>query len=514
MEFQRSIASASLLLALAVGGALRWTPAEAVADLRPRPDALEYEEAARSLLAGRGYTLPIAGELQPPRYPAGMSLAIAPVLWASGGQPGSGRLVVWLAALATLAGVWRLVRPVAGTIGALVAALVVASSPAHVSWSKAVMSDVPAAAVVTWLACMAVGGEAARSPWRAALFGVAVGASSLVRLSLPLIALPLVLVRCRHGRDGAACVAGIVLGLVPVLAMNAVSFGAPWRTGYDYWVRWPSFDVHAAFAPPFGATQGNVPAYLRLLAGRGSLYSPAVALCALLGAVVAWRAGSARRRTAVAALGVILATLGVYAAYFWQSERFVLPIVPMAATLAGLAVGDGVGWLVRGPLLVALGAGVAITVATPGVFDPPDRNLHEVETLTALQQATPPDAVILARTSVLLAERYLRADGADRIWVSIDADQHLQVLHLRGEDPESRPGGRWIEPAVASVGDMDRTAAMLARHLAAGRRAFIVAQPNSHLPFMGALDQTLHTRFALRPAGTAGPYRLLEIAPR
>src|SRR5262245_59868404 len=148
---RRWFAFAGLAVALALGLALRAVAPATIEDLRPRPDALEYEEAARNILAGRGYSLVIEGSPYSPRYPFGFSLLLVPVFWLWDAGPGSGVVLVLACALATIAAAWRLSRDAAGPFAGSVAAVLVAASPVHVRWSRVVMSDVPAACATTWL---------------------------------------------------------------------------------------------------------------------------------------------------------------------------------------------------------------------------------------------------------------------------------------------------------------------------------------------------------------------------
>src|SRR5262249_48917693 len=73
-SMRRALGWLGLVIALAAGTAVRWTPPGDVEDLRPRPDALEYEEGARNLAAGEGYCLIMDGGCYPPRYPPGFSM--------------------------------------------------------------------------------------------------------------------------------------------------------------------------------------------------------------------------------------------------------------------------------------------------------------------------------------------------------------------------------------------------------------------------------------------------------
>ncbi|MBM4246013.1 MAG: hypothetical protein FJ148_19800, partial [Deltaproteobacteria bacterium] len=172
----RLVQAAALCAVLLLAALLRWTPADRVADLRPWPDALEYEEVARSLYAGRGYLLWIGGDAYPPRYPPGTSLLIAATMPLAGTVSGAGIVAVLACALAAVAGTYVLAAMAGGTVSGLVAALLLALSPLHVQWSRAVMSDVPASAAVVWLAVGVLALLARRArPATWLLLGVACG---------------------------------------------------------------------------------------------------------------------------------------------------------------------------------------------------------------------------------------------------------------------------------------------------------------------------------------------------
>lgn len=493
---------------------LRDVPLAAVEDLRPRPDALEYEHAAANLLHGDGFRLRIAGTTQPPRYPPGLSLLIAPALWGAGEAPGAGVRAVQVTAMLAVLGAGALAYSAGGLLGAVVAAAIVAGSPAHASWSKAVMSDVPAAAVAAVLALAATSDPGA-SMGRAIVLGLGVGLSSLLRVSLGVCLLPLVLCAGLPRRHLAAALIGVGLGVLPGLLENAHLFGSPWMTGYDYWVGEPVFDRAFALAPPPDAVQGNVAFYAGLLAGFGRLYPLGVAGAVLLGfAVATWRGGGARR-LAMLALGVVLAMAAIHAPYRWQSERFVLPLLPLLAATAGVAVGPLAPAVVRVVAVAGLALGAHNLWTTPDVYAAPDRNLHEVQMLRDVAKLTPPNAAILARTSVILFERFLRPPGSDRVWLPLGEDQHLAALRsLQRVSLEDTPSGRWIARAIDMPFEPDRIAADLMRFLDAGRPVFMVAQPTGHLEFARPLDTLLRARFVITRAGAAGPFALLRLTAR
>ncbi|MBU6281333.1 hypothetical protein KGQ64_03745, partial [bacterium] len=87
---------AALAVALLAAFLLGRVSPEQVADLKPRPDAVEYEEAARGLLRGDGTSLRIDGRRFAPRYPPAMSWAVAGAMRLAGERPGSGAVVALL----------------------------------------------------------------------------------------------------------------------------------------------------------------------------------------------------------------------------------------------------------------------------------------------------------------------------------------------------------------------------------------------------------------------------------
>src|ERR1700730_17897776 len=103
-----TLARIGLGLVLLVGALARWTWPVDVQDLRPRPDALEYEEAARNLATGEGYCLILDGERYPPRYPPGFSALLVAAMWFTKGEPGAGIWVVLASALVGIIATWAL----------------------------------------------------------------------------------------------------------------------------------------------------------------------------------------------------------------------------------------------------------------------------------------------------------------------------------------------------------------------------------------------------------------------
>jgi 4-amino-4-deoxy-L-arabinose transferase-like glycosyltransferase len=513
----RLVGWGGLLLALAIGAAVRFTPLAQVEDLRPRPDALEYEEAARTLVEGDGYALILDGGRYPPRYPPGFSLLIAPVMWLTDGRHGAGVWVVLVAALAGIAAVWAIGRLTGGPWSAATAALLLACAPLHVRWSRAVMADVPAATLVT---LVALGGllalrRAARAPAWFAL-GALAGAASIVRPACVVIVFPLaVLVLARRQlRNAVALAAGVVAGVAPLELYELVRFGSPLASGYGYWAPADYFAWRYVFGPPAaGGEGGNLVFYLRQLVGLVALYPWPIALLAAAGFALALRRRGAPRRLAWLTAGTAVALLALHLPFFWQWDRFLLPLLPLVLALAALCVGAGA----PGRLRIAGAALVAVALAgawlTPSAFDPPDPPTEEVAALRAIAARVERDAALIARADVLLVSRLFH-DDTDRLWMPIERCEHRALIRagaLRpyaAEEPQT-----WVWDAVGPPFDPATLEAGIRALLAAGRPVYFAPILGNQTPLVAEVHRLLATRFALRPAPTTTATGLVRVLP-
>ena len=227
------LAAPLLALALSLGPLAMIEPRPL--NRQPSPDAQEYADAARHLAAGEGYVVTIRrGEVQPPRYPPGFSLALAPFALAgpypANVQLGS-KLVAMLYLVVTLVAAWV----VAGPLAAAVAVALVGSSPFAVRYASLVMSDAFAAA----LSVAALALVHRPTTRRLAGAGLLAGALVLVRLS-GVLTLAAVLASTLVGRvdprGRLAVVAGGLLGVALLALQQWWTFGNPLITGYQYWL--------------------------------------------------------------------------------------------------------------------------------------------------------------------------------------------------------------------------------------------------------------------------------------
>jgi 4-amino-4-deoxy-L-arabinose transferase-like glycosyltransferase len=519
---QRPLHALPLLAVLVLALLLRHTTAAQVEDLRPWPDAIEYEEAARSLAEGRGYLLWMGGDAFPPRYPPGLSVLIAASLPLVGDDLGAGIWVVLASALAAVAGTYLLGRRVAGPACGLVAALLVAVSPLHVQWSQAVMSDVPASAAVVWLTLGVVVLLRRDGPalsWLA--LGVAAGLAASIRYAvLAVVASACVLVLlaasrplARRLRDLAALLAGTGIGVVPMLVLNHALFGDALQDGYAYWVQHDLASAgYVLSARPSGAPS-NAWFYARLLLGGGALYPPSAAALLPLGAWCAARGGATRRAAGALAALVLGALLALHLPFFWQWDRFVLPVLPLLAVVMALPFADGTPPWLRAAAALLVVVTLVLVAADEEQLAAPDPPAYDVQTLRRIAAIAEPNAAVIARSHPVFVARVLRG-ATDRVWVPLQADAHgveigqARLAPLR-RDP--RAGG-WIRPAIRLPFRVERALATVEALCAEGRPVYLSTQLEGHVGVLPALVAALQRRFGLTEVLPADPYAVYRVA--
>ena len=426
-----------LVVALATGAAVRWTLPGDVEDLKPRPDALEYEEAARNLASGQGYSLVLDGGHYPPRYPPGFSLLLVPAMWLTGGEHGAGVWMVLASALAGIACLWAIGLRVGGAASATAAALLLALAPLHVRWSRAVMSDVPATTVTT---ALALGGLAAlgRGPGAWFALGLAAGLAALLRSTCTLLALPLAGMLVAD--PGARRAPGGVSPRSPPGSGSACCRSRPttccasgrrWPTGITTGSASSSSRGRTSCGVPTGGTDPNLVFYARQLAGGGALYPWPIAILAAAGCVLGVRrprSGPRPRRArrgdgAGPPRGVPAVLLAVG------------PVPPAARAARPRARRVPLGTGSPGWLRVAAGGLIASRCRSRssrvGAFAPPDRPPDlEVAGLRAIAARVEPNAVLIARSNVMLVAR-LYHDATERLWLPVDRCEHRALIRER-----------------------------------------------------------------------------------
>jgi len=305
---------------------------------------------------------------------------------------------------------------------------------------------------------------------------------------------------------------GVGAGLLPIAFYDAVRFGSPWDSGYAYWVIADYFDWRYVLGPPVGGgSTGNLGFYLAQLAGFGTLYSPWAAAAIVAGTIVGLRRAGPARLVVVVTLGTALVLSVTYVPFFWQWDRFLLPVLPLGMVVAALGVGESG----PRPLRLASAALMAITVTsavrTPQAFAPPDLPLGEVTALRAIAASVEPNAVVVAEAEPLLVARLLRGD-TDRQWIALAPSEHQQVVRTFRRRPYgTAPPPVWIHQLPEPPADVEALTALVVRMLAEGRPVYfaVVRVPVSER--VSRQGGGLAARFGFRPPVSGLPVELRRL---
>lgn len=341
-------------------------------DLGPYPDAVEYFAQARSLFEHGNTLIQIGYDHLPSRYPAGYPVLMLPWLSALPHEPvlapfRTNQTIGLLALLGCFAFYFRIGSPLLGGV----AALLLATQPAFITYGRANMSDLAGAVAAVFAFALAYLGLHSRRRWPIYAAAVVLGLSLSIRSQLLfcaplLISMALFPISRSRGWWFLHCAFVLIfffLAASPFFVMNTLLFGHPLKTGYDFWV--PFFTSKTA---PFSLH--NVPPQAACLwaeasaswdqfrvahlFGTGTYFVPAFVLLALTGLFFCPLKRSL--------LGVFLGGvtfLVVTITYFFVDGRFYMPVqfllVALAAPSVGWALmGNGRGWryLPRAAILV------------------------------------------------------------------------------------------------------------------------------------------------------------------
>lgn len=355
-----------LLLATALVGVSLLVVRAPPLEQQPQPDSTEYAESAQRLAHGLGYTTTVLDQgnhppgANPPRYPIGYPLTLAPFTLV-GHYPDNVQLGAKLITVALVVIVAWAAFESGGPWAGLIAVAVVGASP-FVRWSAAfILADALSAALAVALLPL-VRRHGARAAYAAGLlagFGVAVRLSAVGVL----VALLVALTGWNRLRAGLAALPS----LTGLAVQQQLAFGAPWRTGYDYWL--PGLQAYTLRAVTAGAGLGDGPGLFRdrldgtlatwachgcgavgpfhsfpnwlfyplVLAGIFWIFTPP--LLALVGLATA--AATANTPVGRLVIATAVAQLLLFLPYFYQSARFLAPAALMltvlsATTLAAL----------------------------------------------------------------------------------------------------------------------------------------------------------------------------------
>jgi len=152
-------------------------------ELWPMPDAVEYAAIAVNLDRGLGPVLHFGGISYPCRYTIGYPLILAAAYPLLGYKPERFCLVTALTALIAIAGLYILTLWAFDRPSAILAGLLLATSPHFIGLSTCVVSDVPALAVVVLAVLAFLYAEEKESLVASLLCGLLAGLAATIRVT-------------------------------------------------------------------------------------------------------------------------------------------------------------------------------------------------------------------------------------------------------------------------------------------------------------------------------------------
>ena len=349
-------------------------------DLGPYTDAVEYFAQANSILKEGAPTIQIGNDKLPSRYPPGYPILMIPWLKF---LPHNGILAPFRTnetiGLLLLAGTFifyfAIGRPLAGGL----AALLVATQPSFITFSRSSMSDLSAGAVTLLAFALVYLGFAWRRRWLIYFAAVVLGLSLCIRPQLVFMA-PLLIGMALFPANESwtrwfihCCFVLVVFALAasPYFILNTLEFGYPLKTGYEFWV--PALaDKRAAFS------LHNVPPQVALiwseitaswdqfqvanLFGTGTYVVPAFIFLSALGL-----AFIRVRQFEISALLAASVYVVAIVTYTYVETRFYIPIFFLLVALAVLPAEWAVGQALKGRFSIwAVGALAVFLLACIG----------------------------------------------------------------------------------------------------------------------------------------------------
>ncbi len=320
-------------------------------DLGPYPDAVEYFAQANSILKEGRPTIQIGYDKLPSRYPPGYPVLMLPWLKVLSHKGilapfRTNQTIGLLLLVGCFALYLRIGRPLAGGL----AALLLATQPAFVTYSRSSMSDLSCAAAAVLAFALAYCGFASRRRWPIYCAAVVLGISLSIRPQLLFFAPLLISMALFPAFRSRAhwllhCVLVILtfaLAASPYFILNTLEFGHPLKTGYDFWVPWFTqqqrlFSVHNV-PQQLGMIWSEVTASwnqfgVSNLFGTGTYVVPAFVLLSLVG-LAFLQFGRFEFSALLAGTVFFVATT----TYHFVDRRFYMPFFILLVALAVLPV--------------------------------------------------------------------------------------------------------------------------------------------------------------------------------
>ena len=419
----------------------------------PSADAEEYAATAVNLDRGLGPVLHFGGISYPSLHPIGYPLILAAAYPLLGHRPQRLCIVTALTALIAIAGLYILTLWAFDRPSAVLAALMLATSPDFLRLSTYVMSDVPALAVVVLAVLAFLYAEGKESLVGCALCGLLVGLAVIIRITNGAIIAGMLaatlLVRPRRLQFGRVMAFAIGFIAFPGFQawVNLHYLGSIFSNGYVFWMP----DIYSSMFTPFKLSylfvpvdttyrHGNLVAHAIEMLGldgllgqldvssmveplthaRYAFYPFPVAVFAGLGVFLAMRrkGNATTKRAAYLGLGFLAALLLIYLPYLDPDPRFILPalfIVFAAASWGLVSANRGLKWGWAGFAVIALDvvlAGAIVVETGSRLASPaPLRSALVADVLALRPQLR--NAVVVSDISLQWLDLYAGGEGTE-----------------------------------------------------------------------------------------------------
>src|SRR5882762_1336987 len=226
-------------------------------NLAPHPDATEYFAQAEALHQDGWPLIQIGYDKLPSRYPFGYPalmlpwLKILPEADALLAPFRTSQMMGLLLLLVVFVFYAYLAIPLTGGF----AVLLLATLPGFFTFCRSSLSEVSASVLIVLAFMFAFLGVNEERRWKIYLSAVLLGLSLTVRLQslffapllLTMAVLPIRGMRLRWLLHCAAVAFLFVLAASPMLVLNTIQFGSPFKTGYDFWAPYFS-EKHLLFS--------------------------------------------------------------------------------------------------------------------------------------------------------------------------------------------------------------------------------------------------------------------------
>ncbi|MBX7145644.1 MAG: glycosyltransferase family 39 protein [Oligoflexia bacterium] len=413
-----SAGSLAVLLALAV--AVLVVSPHTASDLSVS-DTIEYSSAAHRLWYEGTYSLGLAGQAWPPRYPPFFSaFLVMPGYMLGGSELGNGIVLIAVLAVMGVLAAFLIGARLGGAPAGIAAGAILLLIPEYRNLSHTIWIDVPITtiALLTVLNALEFGKSLSQNRLLLStgiLIGLAVGMRSTCIILLVPFIWPLWQMRTKLRPLGLLCGPSIVTGL-STLAYNSKVFSSPWRSGYHYWVSIPYDFPGLTFSLRYLSsnielilsTASFVPGALFLFVGFGLLRHRELPQLEMSEwrKLVGW----------TMIFGALLALF--FLPYFYCSRRFFLPfsaltVIAGVVYLTSAATSERFKAWLDSALLLAL----ALVVAGRILATPQTAHRDIAEQLAQL----PKDVVIVSAMNPAYLERLVLA-GTNRQFVPLSRE--------------------------------------------------------------------------------------------